>query len=67
MYALRETTSHSPGVGVEEVVLADPEDARELLVVARHQTGLGGLLADLCTNNKTFNKTKSTHQTMLTR
>lgn len=32
---------------MEEVVLADPEDARQLLVVAGHQLGLGRLLPDL--------------------
>lgn len=41
-----------PGVGVEKVVLADPKDARELLVVAGHQTGFGGLLPDLSTSSK---------------
>lgn len=32
---------------MEEVVLADPEDARKLLVVAGHQLRLGRLFADL--------------------
>lgn len=33
-----------PRVGVEEVVLGDPEDADELLVVVGHDPGLGRLL-----------------------
>ena len=32
---------------MEEVVLADPEDARKLLVVTGHQFCLGRLLPDL--------------------
>ena len=32
---------------MEEVVFADPEDARKLLVVAGHQLRLGSLLPDL--------------------
>lgn len=51
----REFQEGSPGVGVEEVVLTDPEDARELLVVARHQAGLGSLLADLKRQGETNN------------
>lgn len=37
---------------MEEVVLADPEDAGELLVVAGHEAGLGSLLPDLLGKKK---------------
>lgn len=46
---MRRVSDHnnSPRVRVEEVVLANPEDAGELLVVTGHETSLGSLLSDL--------------------